>query len=68
MLRGTVKWYDESKRFGFILPSDGGPDIFVHRTGIRNPDRRLTEGQQVEFETEQNEKGVHAVDVRIVAN
>ncbi|MCD4664963.1 MAG: cold shock domain-containing protein [Bacteroidales bacterium] len=61
MKQGKVKWYDEVKGFGFI-ETDGG-DIFVHRTGLSDSLTRLEEGQQVEFETRQGDKGMVAFNV-----
>ena len=64
-MQGTVKWFNESKGFGFITPEDGGADIFVHATGIEGEGRRsLREGEKVEFETEQGDRGPKAVNVR----
>lgn len=60
---GTVKWFNNTKGYGFIA-HDGGADIFVHYTAIQgNGFRTLTEGQQVEFSIEQGPKGLQAVDV-----
>ncbi len=61
MKKGKVKWYDEVKGFGFIETEEG--DIFVHRTGLSNSLSRLEEGQEVEFETRQGDKGTVAFDV-----
>ncbi|WP_151173853.1 cold-shock protein [Pseudoalteromonas ruthenica] len=51
---GTVKWFDESKGFGFITPTDGGKDVFVHFRAIVSDDgyRTLQEGQEVQFTVE----------------
>lgn len=52
-LTGTVKWYDTNKGFGFLLPQDGGRDIFVHRTALEQAGlRTLSEGQRVSFDLE----------------
>ena len=64
MKQGKVKWYDEVKGFGFI-ETDGG-DIFVHRTGLSDSLTRLEEGQEVEFETRQGDKGMVAFNVAAV--
>lgn len=63
---GTVKWFNESKGFGFIVPDDGGEDLFVHHSSITMEGfRTLQEGQKVEFETEQGRKGPEATNVRL---
>jgi cold shock protein len=63
MARGKVKWFDEKKGFGFIS-ADGAGDVFVHHTGILGAGfKTLTEGQDVEFEVEQGQKGPRAVGV-----
>lgn len=66
MATGTVKWFNESKGFGFITPSDGGKDVFVHFSAIASEGfRTLTEGQQVTFEVEDGPKGPQAVNVQV---
>lgn len=65
---GTVKWFDESKGFGFITPTDGGKDVFVHFRAIQSDGfRTLTEGQTVDFDVEQGQKGPQAANVTVVA-
>ena len=67
MLQGTVKWFNDSKGFGFITPSDGSPDVFVHFSEIvADGFKSLTEGQKVEFETQPGPKGPRATGVRPV--
>jgi len=61
---GTVKWFNDSKGFGFITPQDGGKDCFVHHTAIQGSGfKSLTEGEQVEFEVVQGQKGPAAENV-----
>lgn len=65
MATGTVKWFDNDKGFGFITQADGGRDVFVHHSAIDAPGyRSLTEGDQVEFEVSQGQKGLQASNVR----
>ncbi len=65
MATGTVKWFNETKGFGFITPDDGGEDLFVHHTKIDMEGfRTLQQGQRVQFETGQGRKGVEATNVR----
>lgn len=65
MHRGTVKWFDESKGFGFIAPEDGSRDVFVHYTAIDGKGfRTLTQGQAVEFDSKAGPKGPQATVVK----
>ena len=68
MPQGTVKWFNAEKGFGFIAPDDGGPDVFVHFSAIADEGgfRTLDEGQQVEFEASQGQRGLQADSVRPV--
>ena len=61
-MKGTVKWYDSVKGFGFIL-GDDNTDYFVHRTGVKDEVFSLEAGQSVEFNVKEGEKGPLAVDV-----
>ncbi len=64
MATGTVKWFNESKGFGFISPADGSADVFVHFSAIQGSGFKvLTEGQEVTFETENGQKGPQAANV-----
>jgi len=62
---GTVKWFNDSKGFGFITPADGGKDVFVHHSAIDGSGfKSLTEGQKVQYEVQQSPKGPSAANVR----
>ncbi|MFC1664256.1 cold-shock protein [Pseudomonadota bacterium] len=64
MATGTIKWFNESKGFGFISPNDGGADVFVHFSAIQGSGfRTLAEGQKVTFDVEQGPKGPQAAQV-----
>ncbi|NMS31243.1 transcription antiterminator/RNA stability regulator CspE [Vibrio parahaemolyticus] len=63
-IKGNVKWFNESKGFGFITPEDGSKDVFVHFSAIQsNGFKTLAEGQRVEFTIEQGQKGPAAANV-----
>jgi CspA family cold shock protein len=64
MATGTVKWFNESKGFGFIAPADGSKDVFVHFSAIASDGfRTLNEGQEVTFDVEDGPKGPQATNV-----
>jgi len=64
-MQGAVKWFNDSKGFGFITPDGGGKDVFVHQSAIESSGlRSLAEGDRVEFQTEQGAKGPQAKDVK----
>ena len=66
MATGTVKWFNESKGFGFITPEEGGKDVFVHFSAIQADGfRALTEGQTVNFNVEDGPKGPQATNVTV---
>ncbi len=68
MINGKVKWFSESKGYGFIAPVDGGDDIFVHYSSIKSEGfKTLSEGQNVSYVAEQGPKGLHAVEVEVTA-
>ncbi|PWK80115.1 CspA family cold shock protein [Mucilaginibacter oryzae] len=61
--QGTVKFFNETKGFGFIVPSNGGPDVFVHSTGLID---EIRENDNVEYEVENGRKGLNAVNVKVI--
>ena len=64
MATGTVKWFNEAKGFGFISPSDGGADVFVHFSAIAGDGfKTLKEGQEVSFDVVDGQKGPQAANV-----
>lgn len=64
MEKGTVKWFDNSKGYGFVSRENGGKDVFVHHSAIQGTGyKSLEEGQRVEFEVTQGQKGDQAVNV-----
>jgi CspA family cold shock protein len=67
MATGTVKWFNADKGYGFIAPDDGTADVFVHFSAIAGDGyKSLTEGQQVEFDVVQGDKGLQAANVQPV--
>lgn len=63
MTNGTVKFFNDSKGFGFITPDDGSKDVFVHVNGLTT---EIREGDKVSFDVEEGQKGLNAVNVEIV--
>ena len=63
MQEGTVKFFNNSKGFGFILSEESGEDIFVHSTGLID---NIREDDKVQFETEQGKKGLNAINVEVI--
>lgn len=66
MARGTVKWFNAQKGYGFITQDDGGKDVFVHVNELAPGTHTLAENQAVEYEVTQGQKGPQAVNVRPV--
>jgi cold shock protein len=65
MASGTVKWFNDAKGFGFITPDDGGKDLFAHHSEIQGTGfKSLKEGQKVEYEPTQGQKGPAAGKIR----
>ena len=62
MQEGTVKFFNETKGFGFITPSNGGQDIFVHVSGLND---EIRENDKVVFEVQNGKKGLNAVNVKV---
>ncbi len=68
MTTGTVKWFNDSKGFGFIAPADGGDDVFAHFSEIQADGfKTLEEGQSVSFDVTQGQKGLQASNIKALA-
>ena len=63
MSNGTVKFFNNAKGFGFITPDEGGKDVFVHQTGLTD---EITEGDKVSYDVEEGQKGLNAVNVKVI--
>jgi CspA family cold shock protein len=63
MNNGTVKFFNDSKGFGFITPDDGGKDVFVHANELNGS--TITEGDKVSYDVEEGKKGLNAVNVSL---
>ena len=66
-MKGTVRWFDARRGYGFIIPEDGGPDVFVHRRVLQDSAhlRRLLPGQGVEYDARVTDRGTKATKVVI---
>lgn len=63
MKEGTVKFYNSEKGFGFIVPADGGSDVFVHQSGLVDD---IKENDRVEYDVAEGRKGLNAVQVKVI--
>jgi cold shock protein len=63
MSNGTVKFFNESKGYGFITPDAGGKDVFVHANGLKD---EVREGDKVSYDVEESPKGLNALNVRVI--
>lgn len=65
MQEGKVKFFNETKGFGFIIPTNGGEEVFVHSSGLKD---QIRENDDVQYEVERGKKGMNAVNVTVVYN
>ena len=63
MTNGTVKFFNNARGFGFITPDDGGKDLFVHKSDLVD---EITEGDKVSYDVEESEKGLNAINVKVI--
>ena len=63
MGNGTVKFFNNAKGFGFIIPDDGGKDVFVHQSGLTE---EINEGDKVSYDVQEGPKGLNATNVKLV--
>ncbi len=63
MNKGTVKFFNNQKGFGFITPEDGSKDVFVHHNGLVH---EINEGDEVSYEVEETPKGMNAINVKVI--
>jgi len=69
MAIGTVKWFNNAKGYGFILPDGGGDDLFAHYSAIQMDGyKTLKEGQKVQFELQEGPKGLHAANLQAASD
>ena len=66
MAKGTVKFFNEEKGYGFITPDEGGRDLFVHYSAITDTSFKLQQGQRVEYDVKQGTRGPEATNVRLI--
>ena len=67
MSKGTVKWFNDAKGYGFITPEDGGKDLFVHHSNIAGEGfKSLAENAKVEYESREGQKGPEAINVQTI--
>lgn len=63
MQKGTVKFFNNSKGFGFIIPDEGGRDVFVHKNGLID---EIADGEKVSYDVQESQKGLNAINVKII--